>query len=84
MKYTSYYSSLLKSKGIPHLTVAQQQYIMNVVYLEGGIAHISKLNSSGESQANKTKYLYKLHVQLHNLTKDKTPEALFQQLFQEI
>ena len=82
MKYTSYYSNLLKAKGIPHLTVAQQQFIMNIVYLEGGISHIDKLKCSGESQANKSKYVYKLSAQLYNLTKDKTPEALFQQLFQ--
>lgn len=82
MKYTTYYSNLLKAKGIPHLTVAQQQFIMNIVYLEGGIAHIDKLKCEGESQANKSKYTYKLYSQLYNLTKDKTPEAVFQQLLQ--
>ena len=82
MKYTSYYSQLLKSKGIPHLTVSQQQHIMNIVYLEGGIAQIDKLKCSGESQANKSKTIFKLEAQLYNLTKKQAPEVLFQQLFQ--
>lgn len=81
MKYTSYYSNLLKAKGIPHLTVAQQQQLMNIVYLEGGIAHIDKLKCSGDSQANKSKLIYKLSAQLYNLTKDQPPETFFIQLF---
>lgn len=80
MKYTTYYSALLKAKGIPHLTVSQQQDIMNIVFLEGGLYHLDKLKCDADTQANKSHAVYNLSAKLYNLTKNKAPEVLFKDI----
>lgn len=82
MNYTTYYSGLIKAQGMPHISVAQHQKIMNIVHLEGAITHLAKLNCDGQSQANKSKYVYQLSVKLHNLTKNEPPATFFKALFQ--
>jgi hypothetical protein len=34
MRYTKYYSDLIKASGVPHLTTSQFQTIMNIIFLE--------------------------------------------------
>lgn len=80
MKYTHYYSNLLKAKGIPHLTVAQQQQLMNIVYIEGGIAHLDQLKCAADTQANKSKLIYNLTAKLYNITKSQDPELFFREV----
>lgn len=80
MKFTSYYSTLIKSKGFPHLSVRQQQVIMNIVYLEGGLLQLDQFICNGEANANKLKAIFKLEGQLKKLTKNQTPDLFFQEL----
>ena len=81
MKYTAYYSTLIKAQGMPHITVAQHQKIMNIVHLEGALSHLLKLNCDGQSQVNKSKYIYQLTAKLYNITKNEPVEAFFKELF---
>lgn len=82
MTYTNYYSTIIKAQGMPHISVAQHQKIMNIVHLEGALSHLVKLKCDGQSQVNKSKYIYQLTAKLYNLTKNETPEAFFKELFQ--
>ena len=80
MKFTKYYSYLLKSKGVPHLNVSQSQKIFNIMILETRIDETNKILRNTTNPDTKTllnKRNYSLYSKLHNLTKDKTPEAIF-------
>ncbi|WP_431159089.1 hypothetical protein [Winogradskyella poriferorum] len=80
MKFTTYYSSLLKSKGVPNLTVRQYQKIFNIMILETRIDETNKLLKSSVDPNTKfilNKRNYSLYSKLHNLIRDKCPEDIF-------
>ncbi|WP_431158027.1 hypothetical protein [Winogradskyella poriferorum] len=80
MKFTTYYSSLLKSKGVPNLNVRQYQKIFNIMILETRIDETNKLLKTSVDPNTKfilNKRNYSLYSKLYNLTGDKTPETIF-------
>jgi len=58
MKYTSYFSQLLKSNGCPHLSPDMFALYMNIVHLEGRIAELNDL--ANKAQQNDQKFVYRL------------------------
>lgn len=80
MKFTSYYSSLIKAQGIPHLSVDEHARLMNVIFIEGAMHHLSKIKADGDSKVNIGKKEYTLYAQLYNITKKLAPKELIQQM----
>lgn len=80
MKFTSYYSSLIKAQGIPHLSIEAHSRLMNIVFIEGAIHHLSQIKSEGDSKVNIGKKEYKLYAQLYNITKKLSPKELIQEM----
>ncbi len=76
MKFTTYYSNLIKANGVPHLNVKQHAHLMNIIVLEAGMAQLEKLKCEGQSHVNKTKTLYDLENKLQHLTQKESPEAI--------
>jgi hypothetical protein len=83
MKYTSYFSRLLKSQGIPHLSADAFALYMNIVHLEGRIAQLEEL--SRQTKNEDTKFALKLQKglleeKIMKLTNHREPEAFVQDL----
>ncbi len=60
MKYTSYFSQVLKGNGSPHLNQDMFALYMNVVHLEGRIAQLNDL--ANKAQQNDQKFVYKFKI----------------------
>lgn len=60
MKYTSYFSQILKLNGCPHLSEDMFALYMNIVHLEGRIAELNDLAS--KAQQNDQKFVYRLKI----------------------
>lgn len=84
MKFTAYYSNLLKTSGVPNsLGVKQYQYIFNVLVLEMRIDEVNKLSrviSVGDANTVLNKRCFDLLVKLDKLTKGKSPEEIMRAL----
>lgn len=80
MKFTSYDSSLIKAQGIPHLSVKEHARLMNIVFIEGAMHHLTQIRAEGEAKVNIGKMEYKLYAQLYNMTKKLTPKELIQEM----
>lgn len=60
MKYTPYFSQLLKLNGTPHLSQDMFAVYMNIVHLEGRIAQLQDLANTAEQ--NDQKFVYRLKI----------------------
>jgi len=83
MKFTSYYSQVVKSQGVPHLSVKQHQYLMNILHIEAGIHHLELLKCEGPSAAHRNRAIFNLKNKLENLTKKQTPEHILQVMVEQ-
>jgi hypothetical protein len=80
MKFTNYYSSLLKLQGVPHLNVRKYQRIFNIIIIETRIDETNKLLKSSIDPIPKfirNKSNYNLYSILPNVTSSKPPEVIF-------
>jgi hypothetical protein len=66
MKYTPYFSYILKLNGSPHLSQDMFALYMNIVHLEGRIAELNDL--ANKARQNDQKFVYRLKI---DLIKDK-------------
>ncbi len=85
MKYTSYFSQVLKGNGSPHLNQDMFALYMNVVHLEGRIAQLNDLANNAEQ--NDQKFVYKLKIdgiegKIKTLTNRMEPKELLHSLVQ--
>ncbi|HEY5687622.1 MAG TPA: hypothetical protein VIS27_04880 [Yeosuana sp.] len=83
MKYTKYYSGLLRNQGVPNLNVEQYAKLMNIVSLEGRLQELLDLK---ESISNREEY-YKYDVRINRITNkineitlDVLPKELMQNM----
>jgi hypothetical protein len=83
MKFTSYYSKVVKSQGVPHLSVKQHQYLMNILHIEAGLHHLELLQCEGPSSANKNRAIFNLKNKLESLTKKQAPETILQDMVEQ-
>lgn len=74
MKYTKYFSHHIKYNGIPQLSISQFQRMMNIVFVEGSINSLPKLNGQGYSYTLES---FKNQKALTELTGNLTPENLY-------
>ncbi|WP_115460873.1 hypothetical protein [Winogradskyella aurantiaca] len=82
MKFTRYYSSLIKASGVPHLSVEQFQLINNIIALEIRINEQELINKylSGDAKVILNKRSYSCYSKLHNLTNGKAPDEVFKNI----
>lgn len=83
MKFTSYYSTVVKTQGIPHLGVKQHQQLMNILHVEAGMYQLELLKCEGQSMANKNGTLLKLKYKLQDLTQNQSPEQILQAMVEQ-
>jgi hypothetical protein len=79
MKYTPYFSYILKLNGSPHLSQDMFALYMNIVHLEGRIAELNDL--ANKARQNDQKFVYRLKIdlikdKLLRLTNNLEPEQL--------
>jgi len=83
MRYTKYFTGVLKNQGVPNLNVEQYARLMNIVSLEGGLQGLQDLKASILSQEEKYKYdirIYRISNKLKGLTLDVLPKELMQNM----
>ncbi len=85
MKYTSYFSQILKGNGSPHLSQDMFALYMNIVHLEGRIAQLNDL--ADKADQNDQKFVYRLKIdaiedKIKKLTNRMEPKGLLHSLVQ--
>ncbi len=85
MKYTSYFSQVLKGNGSPHLNQDMFALYMNIVHLEGRIAELNDLADRAEQNDQKFVYRLKIDVledKIRKLAKRMEPKELLHSLLE--
>jgi len=83
MKYTKYFSGVLRNQGVPNLNVEQYAKLMNIVSLEGRLQELLDIK---ETIQNREEY-YKYDVRISRSTvkiKELSLYILFKELMQNI
>ncbi|NND52911.1 MAG: hypothetical protein HKN54_10930 [Flavobacteriaceae bacterium] len=83
MRFTRYYSKLIKTQGIPHLDVNQYCRVMNIVSLEGRLQELNDLKKELKHPNEHYKYDVRIHritQQLKSLTLDQYPKDVIEQM----
>ena len=75
--YRGYFSQVLKSKGVPHLSANQLRRLLSIGSLEYHIDELVKMNMHSRSIYNK---LEKEKSKLNRLTKGLQPEELLKEM----
>ncbi|MCF7559415.1 hypothetical protein L3X39_02110 [Sabulilitoribacter multivorans] len=81
MKYTKYFSGVLRNQGVPNLNVEQYARIMNIVSLEGRLQELLDLKAT---ILNREEY-YKYDLRINRITnkiKELSLNALPKELMQ--
>ena len=82
MKYTKYFSGVLRNQGVPNLNVEQYARLMNIVSLEGRLQELIDIRET----LNRDEY-YKYDVRINRITnkiKELSLEALPEELMQNM
>ena len=82
MKYTKYYSGILRNQGVPNLNVEQYARLMNIVSLEGRLQELLDIKET----LNREEY-YKYDVRINriiNKIKEVTLDVLPKELMQNM
>lgn len=77
MEYSRYFGKMICTHGMPHMSVASFQKMMNIVLIEGRIDAIKKYHPDPQ------KILLELKYDLEALTDKKTPEVLLKEMMEE-
>ena len=83
MKYTKYFSGVLRNQGVPNLNVEQYTRLMNIVSLEGRLQELLDIK---ETIQNREEY-YKYDVRINRITnkiKELTLDVLPKELMQNM
>ena len=83
MKYTKYFSGVIKNQGIPHLNVEQYGRFMNIVSLEGRLQELTELKESIDDPEEVYKYdirIYRISKKIQGLTSDQYPKDVMQNM----
>ena len=64
MKYTKYFSGVIRNQGVPNLNVEQYAKLMNIVSLEGRLQELLDIK---ETITNREEY-YKYDVRINRIT----------------
>ncbi|WP_179007082.1 hypothetical protein [Winogradskyella forsetii] len=79
MKFTRYFSKVLKEQGTPNINVDHYQRLLNIIVLENKIDLLYKLQKSNHSRRGERMYQHdisNLQSILDRLTMENKPENL--------
>jgi hypothetical protein len=83
MKYTKYFSGVLRNQGVPNLNVEQYARLMNIVSLEGRMQELLDLKETITNREEYYKYdvrIKRLLAKIEALTASESPNALMQHM----
>ena len=83
MKYTKYFSGVLRNQGVPNLNVEQYARLMNIVSLEGRMQELLDLKETITNREEYYKYdvrIKRLLAKIEALTANEPPNALMQHM----
>jgi hypothetical protein len=83
MKYTKYYSVVLKNQGVPNLNVEQYAKLMNIVSLEGRLQELLDIKETISNRKEYHKYdvrINRITSKIKELTLDVLPKELMQNM----
>lgn len=83
MKYTKYYSGVLRNLGVPMLNVEQYARLMNIVSLEGRLQELIELKESINIPTERYKYDYRIKKLTHKISQvalELNPEILMKDM----
>ena len=83
MKYTKYFTGVLRNQGVPNLNAEQYARLMNIVSLEGRLQELLDIK---ETIPNREEY-YKYDVRINRITnkiKELTLDVLPKELMQNM
>ena len=81
MKYTKYFSGVLKNQGVPNLNAEQFAKLMNIVSLESRMQELLDIKESNKNMQDFYKYdvrIKRLSAKIEALTASEPPNALMQ------
>lgn len=85
MKYTNYFSSVIKEQGRFNLDTCQFQRFMNIVYVEGVITGLMKIKESIKDSPEPYKYdllIFRQDKTLTELTGNLEPNELIMEMME--
>jgi len=83
MRYTRYFSGVLRNQGTPHLNVEQYARLMNIVSLEGRMQELLDLKKEIKNPQEQYKYdvrIHRLSNSLKGLTSDEYPKDVMRNM----
>lgn len=83
MRYTKYFSGVLKNQGVPNLSVEQYARFMNIVSLEGRLQELQDLKAHVLNKEEQYKYdirIYRISNKLKGLTAEQYPKEVMQNM----
>jgi hypothetical protein len=83
MKYTKYFSGVLRNQGVPNLNVEQYARLMNIVSLEGRMQELLDIKETITNREEYYKYdvrIKRLAAKIEALTASEPPNALMQHM----
>ena len=83
MKYTKYFSGVLRNQGVPNLNVEQYARLMNIVSLEGRLQELLDIKDSIQNSEEYYKYDVRIN-RITNKIKELTLDVLPQELMQNM
>jgi hypothetical protein len=86
MKFTRYFSGIIKNQGIPHIGVNEYRRLFNIITLEAKLEELYKLKDNERSNDRK----YTLDIRIHTLkelldrlTMENTPQNVLKYMLSE-
>ena len=83
MKYTKYFSGVLRNQGVPNLNADQFAKLMNIVSLESRMQELLDIKESNKNREDYYKYDMRIN-RITNKTKELTLEVLPKELMQNM
>ena len=83
MRYTKYFSGILRHQGVPNLNVEQYCRLMNIVSLEGRLEELNNIKKSIKNPEEAYKYDVRIHRisnKIKGLTLDEYPKDVMQNM----
>jgi len=83
MKYTKYFSGVLRNQGVPNLNVEQYAKLMNIVSLESRLQELLDIKETIQNREEYYKYdvrINRITNKIKTLTLDVLPKELMQNM----
>ena len=86
MPFTTYYSKVLLTKGLPQLSLDQHKRLFNIISLESRLDELSRMKTSMVPNEQLKAHYYRtefLNKQLEELTFNTSPEDLMEDMLRK-